>query len=195
MNFKNKYDGIDEYAVRLIKHKAGKLIKQFGFTESDRQDLEQEILFDMFCHLPKFNSNCAQRNTFITHVVEHKIINIIEARKAGVRNYSLCAYSLNECLEGKNGGKVERIETINQDEYLYNMGKLLRPLEELTELTIDIKEVIAGLPPKYRNLCECLKEEKVAEISRNMNISRETIYKYIREIRELFEIIGLKNYF
>ena len=47
MGFENRYDGIDDYAVRLIKHKARQLIGSAGFTESDRDDLEQDLMLDL----------------------------------------------------------------------------------------------------------------------------------------------------
>ena len=34
MGFDNRYEGIDEYAVRIIKHKARQLVGRAGFTES-----------------------------------------------------------------------------------------------------------------------------------------------------------------
>ena len=70
-----------------------------GFTESDRDDLEQEMMLDLLQRLPKYNPDRAQRNTFIARVVEHKIATLIEARKAGLRDYRLCRCSLNDRFE------------------------------------------------------------------------------------------------
>ncbi len=47
MGHDNQYGGIDAYAVRLIKYKARQLIGQAGFTPSDREDIEQELIFDL----------------------------------------------------------------------------------------------------------------------------------------------------
>ncbi|MEZ4600614.1 MAG: sigma-70 family RNA polymerase sigma factor, partial [Syntrophotaleaceae bacterium] len=118
MGFDKRYEGIDEYAVQIIKYKARQLVGRVGFTESDREDLEQEMLMDLLQRLPKYNADRAQRNTFIARVVEHKIATIIEARKAGLRDYRLCNCSLNDRLEDEEGGSVERMETIDQEDYL-----------------------------------------------------------------------------
>ena len=77
MGFENHYEGIDEYAVQLIRYKARQLVGRVGFTESDRDDLEQELMLDLLRRLPKYNPDRAQRNTFIARVVEHKIATII----------------------------------------------------------------------------------------------------------------------
>ena len=47
MGFDKRYEGIDEYAVRIIKYKARQLVGRVGFTESDREDLEQEMILDL----------------------------------------------------------------------------------------------------------------------------------------------------
>lgn len=147
MGFDNRYEGIDEYAVRIIKHKARQLVGRAGFTESDREDLEQEMMLDLLRRLPKYNPDRAQRNTFIARIVEHKVATIIETRKAGMRDYRLCTCSLNDRLEDDEGGSIERLETIDQEEYLRRTGKLSRPAAELRDLSIDLGRVIASLPP------------------------------------------------
>ena len=47
MGNENKYEGLDAYAVRLIKHKARQLVGRAGFVEADRHDLEQDLVIDL----------------------------------------------------------------------------------------------------------------------------------------------------
>lgn len=190
MGIGNRYEGIDEYAVRLIKYKANQLIGKVGFTENDREDLEQELVFDLLCHLPKFNPDRAQLNTFISRVVEHMVIRIIEGRNTDKRDYRLCDYSLNESMEDKDNNQIEYIDTIDQNEYFIKKGRYSRPLEEIVELSIYVRQIITGLPPNLRTLCELLQEETITEISKNRNIPRGTIYESIKKIREMFEDSG-----
>ena len=194
MGYENRYQGIDDYAVRIIKYKARQLVGRVGFTESDRQDLEQEMVFDLLRRLPKFKPERAQRNTFIARVVEHKVATIIEAQKAGMRDYRLCSCSLNDRFENEEGGSVERIDTINQDDYLQRTGKLSRPISDLRGLSIDVRSAVEKLPPELRELCKRLQTESVTEISRDTGIPRGTIYESIKKLRALFEDAGLKDY-
>ncbi len=194
MGYENRYQGIDDYAVRIIKYKARQLVGRVGFTESDRQDLEQEMVFDLLRRLPKFKPERAQRNTFIARVVEHKVATIIEAQKAGMRDYRLCPCSLNDRFENEEGGSVERIDTINQDDYLQRTGNLSRPISDLRGLSIDIRNAVEKLPPELRDLCKRLQVESVTEISRDTGIPRGTIYESIKKLRTLFEDAGLKDY-
>ena len=194
MGYENRYQGIDDYAVRIIKYKARQLVGRVGFTESDRQDLEQEMVFDLLRRLPKFKPERAQRNTFIARVVEHKVATIIEAQKAGMRDYRLCPCSLNDRFENDEGGSVERIDTINQDDYLQRTGKLSRPISDLRGLSIDVRSAVEKLPPELRELCKRLQVESVTDISRDTGIPRGTIYESIKKLRTLFEDAGLKDY-
>lgn len=194
MGYENRYQGIDDYAVQLIKYKARQLVGRVGFTESDREDLEQEMVLDLLRRLPKFDPKRAGRNTFIARIVEHKVATIIEAQKAGMRDYRLCSYSLNDRLEDEEGRSIERMETIDQEDYLRRTGKLSRPMSELRNLSIDLRSAVQTLPPELRELCKRLQTESVTEISRDTGIPRGTIYESIKKLRAIFEDAGLKDY-
>ena len=190
----NQYDGIDGYAVGLIKYKARQLIRQAGFTTSDRDDLEQELILDLLRRRPKYNPKRAQFNTFIARVVEHRVATLIEAQKAGIRDYRRCPFSLNDRFEDAEGRSVERMETIDQEDYLLRTGAQSRPSDELSALALDVAAVLEALPPELRELCRRLKAESVTEISRDTGVPRGTIYESIKKLREIFEDAGLKDY-
>ena len=132
MGVDNSDDGIDPYAAGLIRFKARQLVGKAGFTASDREDIEQELILDLLRRLPKYNPKRAQRNTFIARVVEHRLASLIEAQKAGIRDYRRCRCSLNECLEDADGRSVERVDTFDQEDYLLRTGAQSRPSEELS---------------------------------------------------------------
>ena len=78
MGFDNRYEGIDEYAVRIIKHKARQLVGRAGFTESDREDLEQEMMLDLLRRLPKFDPKRAGQ--FVTDKAYQEVLSGIDNR-------------------------------------------------------------------------------------------------------------------
>ena len=194
MGVDNSDDGIDPYAAGLIRFKARQLVGKAGFTASDREDIEQELILDLLRRLPKYNPKRAQRNTFIARVVEHRLASLIEAQKAGIRDYRRCRCSLNECLEDADGRSVERVDTFDQEDYLLRTGAQSRPSEELSALAIDVAAVLETLPPELRELCQRLKAETVTEISRDTGVPRGTIYESIKKLREIFKDAGLRNY-
>ena len=194
MGVDNSDDGIDPYAAGLIRFKARRLVGQAGFTASDREDIEQELILDLLRRLPKYNPKRAQLNTFIARVVEHRLASLIEAQKAGIRDYRRCRCSLNECFEDADGRSVERVDTFDQEDYLLRTGAQSRPSEELNRLAIDVAAVLETLPPELRELCRRLKAETVTEISRDTGVPRGTIYESIKKLREIFEDAGLRDY-
>ena len=194
MGVDNSDDGIDPYAAGLIRFKARQLVGKAGFTASDREDIEQELRLDLLRRLPKYNPKRAQLNTFIARVVEHRLASLIEAQKAGIRDYRRCRCSLNECFEDADGRSVERVDTFDQEDYLLRTGGQSRPSEELSALAIDVAAVIEGLPHELRNLCRRLMAETVSEISRDTGVPRGTIYESIKKLREIFKDAGLRNY-
>ena len=194
MGFDKHDDGIDPYAVQLIKYKARQLVGQAGFTVSDRDDLEQELVLDLLRRLPKYDPERAQLNTFIARVVEHRVASLIEAQKAGIRDYRRCRCSLNDRFADENGRSVERAETLDQEDYLLRTGAQSRPSDELSALTIDVAVVLETLPPELRELCRRLEAETVTEISRDTGVPRGTIYESIKKLREIFEDARLKDY-
>ena len=194
MGVDNSDDGIDPYAAGLIRFKARQLVGKAGFTASDREDIEQELILDLLRRLPKYNPKRAQRNTFIARVVEHRLASLIEAQKAGIRDYRRCRCSLNERFEDADGRSVERVDTFDQEDYLLRTGGQSMTATELSALAIDVAAVIEGLPHELRNLCRRLKAETVTEISRDTGVPRGTIYESIKKLREIFKDAGLRNY-
>ena len=190
----NQYDGIDPYAVGLIKYKARRLIGQAGFTASDRKDIEQELILDLLRRLPKYDPKRAQHNTFIARVVEHKIATLIEARKAGIRDYRRCRCSLNDRFEDEDGRSVERVETLDQEDYLLCTGAQSRPSDELSALAIDVAVVLETLPPELRELCRRLMRNSITEVSRTTGIPRSTLYELIHKVCAVFEDAGLRDH-
>ena len=193
---RNRYDeGIDPYAVEIIRFKARQLVGQAGFTASDRDDLEQELILDLLRRLPKYAPSRAKRNTFIARVVEHKISTLIEKQTAHKRDYRRCPCSLNERFEEEEEGRsVERAETLDQEDYLLRIGVEPGAAEELRALALDVAAVVETLPPELGDLCRRLKQETVSEISRDTGVSRATLCESVRRLRKIFEDAGLKNY-
>jgi RNA polymerase sigma-70 factor, ECF subfamily len=194
MGFDNYFEGIDEYAAQLIGYKARMLIGHYGFTESDREDLEQELKLDLLKRLSKYDPDRAQLHTFISRLIDHEIASIIEAREAGMRDYRLCTCSLNDTVEDKEGSMIERQETIDQEDCLFLTGRISRSQDELHDLSLDIERVMKRLPPELSELCQRLKIQTKIEISRDTGTPRGKINDNIRKLRIILRDSGFRDY-
>jgi RNA polymerase sigma-70 factor (ECF subfamily) len=178
----------------LITFKAKQLTAHPGFSEADREDLEQELLLDLLRRQPKYDPSRAQNSTFVARVVEHRAATLIEERKAGLRDYRLQAFSLNDHIEDEDGVRCERSETFDLDDYLLRTGRQSRSSDELRDLGIDVHSVVDQLPPKLRDMCQRLMRDSITDVSRETGIPRSTLYGIIDKVRAAFKNAGLEDY-
>jgi len=190
----NRYDGVDPYAVNLIKSRARKLIGHAGFTPADLEDVEQDLMLDLHRRLPQFDPARASRNTFIARIVEHRVVALIDEQKAQSRDYRLNGGSLNDPAENNEDETTERLEMLDEEDYLRRTGAWTGPAEERHNLAFDLGRVLASLTPEQCNLCRRLMMDDVTEIAADQGVSRFRIHRDIRKLRAVFEQADLKKY-
>ena len=193
-NRKNSYAGIDTYAARLIRTKAHQLIGKAGFTENDRQDLQQELMMDLLQRMRHFNPAKAKKATFMTRIVQRHIATLLEARHAQCRDWRLCRRSLNTPHENDSGDTRELIDRVDSQGNLGSSDQETRQ-EAISNLHMDIERVLNSLPEDLRDLCVRLRESNMAEIARETGVARTTLYDKLARIRESFREAKLDNCF
>jgi len=195
MGGRNRYPGIDESTVKLIRFKAKQLCQQPGFCYVDQPDIEQELMIELLLHLHDYDPYKASLRTFATVIVQQKIANLIETQFAQKRDPRAVSGSLNEFVQVEDDGHpVERWTTMDIDEYLQSTGTTNRSREERLDLKIDLEMATSKLPDDLQRLCEFFSEKNITEVSRELNIARSTLYTTVNKIRKLLENAGLKIY-
>ena len=194
MGVKEDREAIHEYAVRITSFKARQLVGKVGFTESDRKDIEQELLCDILRRLPNYDRRRGKMTTFISRVVNHRISTLIEEQTARMRDFRQRAWSLNDPLVAKDGRTYEPAQQINADEYLQRTGKRCRTEAERVELSVDVRALVESLPEDLQDLCHRLSTQSVTDISRETGVPRGTLYDSIVRLRAIFEEAGLQEY-
>lgn len=178
---------LPQYAVTTIHHKAQQLIGKYGFSQSDAEDIEQSLALDLIERLPNFNPAKATLNTFCARVIERQISKLIRHRKQGKRDYRRQSLSLDSHSPFGDESSSDYRESI---EY----GVAARGDEEDADLRIDVTATIARLPEDLKEIACRLRTESVAEVARDMDVPRTTLYGAIERIRLFFESAGLKAY-
>jgi RNA polymerase sigma-70 factor (ECF subfamily) len=190
----NRYEGLDEYAVRLIRRKARQLVGRAGFVEADRHDIEQDMMIDLLRRLPRFDPAIAQRQTFIVRIVEHRVATIIEAQKAGLRDFRRCAGSLDERRADHDGAAGDGPPVLDEKEYLRGTLAAVDRELDLHHLRIDLDRVFSDLPVDLRDLCVRLQASPVGGGAGARGGPRGTLYEAIERLRARFERAGLAVY-
>jgi len=189
MNLRNRFDGIDGHTVRVIQHKAKQLVGHYGFTVSDREDLEQELMLDLLKRLPQFDPKQANRKTFVDRVITHGVASLIACQKAKMRDYRRNGGSLNEKVDSPEGDRVERADLLEAE--TYQPG---RPDEEVCLLKLDVQAIVARLPDELGVLVISLGTRSVTEIAREMGIPRNVLCKRIEKLRQSFGNAAMRKY-
>ena len=107
MGGRNRYHGIDAYAVKLVHMKSQQLCRQPDFSPNDRLDIEQGLMIELAERLPTHDPARATREAFITWVVLQKIADLIRSQRAKKRRIDVEAISLNDLVFTSEPGSLE----------------------------------------------------------------------------------------
>jgi RNA polymerase sigma-70 factor (ECF subfamily) len=184
---------LDRFTHGIVRRKVKQLIGRAGFTQQDREDLEQELLLRVLQSLPSFDPKQAHRNKFVTAVVERHVATILRNKRAEKRNDQLVA-SINVTVEVEGLGAVELAQTVSEDELAARLGRKRRSAEDLANLALDIAAVIAAMPKEWQELAERRKTQSMQEISDALGIPRTTLNETMQLITGRFKRAGLREY-
>lgn len=188
------FEGLDDYAVNLIRYKTRRLIGQAGYTRSDQEDIEQDLSLHLRRQLPKHNARKGTLKTFINTVLDNKIRTMVSARLTSQYDFRQHDYSVDEMIEANTGDVVSRAEAIDAEEYLMATGRLNRRVLEAVELRLDVRCAVSRLPADLRNLCARLHEQTIVDIAREDGVSRHKIDELRCRIGQVFLEHGLDRY-
>ena len=177
--------GINDYAARLIKFKARQIARKPGFSQSDREDVEQSLILDLLKRLPDFDPAKAALNTFIDRIVNRKVASLLRHHKAEKRSRQREECSLNDPVLDADGRVVDRHQTTPEAS-----GDWLRR----REMQQDIATVLERLPETLRLIAMKRVRGTIASIAREQGISRGTVTRHIEALRRACEDAGLRDY-
>lgn len=184
---------LGNFEYGIIKRKVRQIIGCAGYTNQDREDLEQLLLTRLVHRLPSFDPTKAHWKSFVTVVVERSAATIIRDARAEKRG----RHSVRSLQERINVGGHETIDlsaAISERALFTRRGLAPRSAEECRQLQLDVNQAVASLPEPLRLLAERLKTQSIAAIARELGIPRTTLNSRMRQIRRRFEEAGLRIY-
>ena len=184
---------LDRFTLDQVRRKANQLVGRAGFTYQDKEDLEQELIARVLQSLRSFDPRRGHRNAFITTVVERYAKNILRNKQAAKRDYRRVS-SINVMINIDGETPVELAHLITQRELDARRRRHPRSDLELAELALDVATAIESLPDDLRGLAERCLTRNVSQVAQDTGIPRTTLQRPVREIRQRFEKMDLKNY-
>lgn len=190
----NNQQQLPEYAMNTIRHKARQLVGNYGYTESDVEDIEQALALDLIERLPRFNPEKASLNTFCARVIDRQISKIVRHRKREKRDYRRESTHLNAPVGSGGDDESSYVDVFDGGANLHHSKVGMPDHEDETALRLDVEATIERLPEDLKPIAECLRTENVLQASRTLGMPRSTLIDAIKRIRLFFEGAGLKVY-
>ncbi len=153
-------------------------------------DLVQDVILHWWEQRRRYSSERgASPQTFMRRVVEKKLLDISRRERAGKRRGERYAASLSEELGPDDGTTLE--DMVPDD----SPGTELGRAAEETELRLQVQRVFKLLSVRQQELAlELSRGMKIAEISRQLNVPRSTLYDELARIQEMFRNEGLEEF-
>jgi len=149
-------------ARRSAEVRAAAVVSGVPFANVDREDLQQEALMGVWRELGRFDSSRASLRTFVERVVHSKIASALRSQGRPLRICDLDA-----------------------------LPDLAVPPNESVDLRTDVARALTALRAGDRKLALLLADHTPTEASRQLHVSRSTVYEGIRRIRIAFIAAGL----
>ena len=184
----------DKFTRDLVERKARRLVGKYGFTEIDRDDIEQNIYMRVLQSWPNYKADEGHHHCFVTAVIERYVANIVRDRCAAKR-YDGATVLLSTPLTEASGESLSVSHAISDGAKDRHLGRRRRTDTELSQLRLDLAAAIDALPDQLKQLVELRKTLTITEIAEKFSVARTTVSSWFRKIREHFEEAGLAEYF
>lgn len=190
----NIHDELD-FASRIIRRIATRMIGKTGLVEADIPDLQQDLWLELLSRVPNFRADRGSPRAFITLVVRNKRASILTERMAAKRGNGVPCLSLDFEQEDDDGVPVAFHETISVDDYLQRTRGTIRSEKDRRDLALDVRKVVAKLPSHDRVVCLLLIDRDVCDIAKVIGLPRSTLRDLIKKLRIICDQAEFKKYF
>ena len=164
------------YATWFAKRKSFELVGHFGFTKSDQDDLEQQLLLSLMERWPKFNPAECSANEFISWAIGRAVRDLVREQQS--RNEHLPT----EC------DPIE--DVIGDEEELLPPQCVQADHAPAVDLSVDVAKALAHLPSEVRNTAQRLMVNNVSDVARELGVSRRAVRNRVKVIREALVAVG-----
>jgi len=162
-----------QYARTLIRVKARQLIRQPGFSRSDQDDIEQDLLLHLLGQVEHFDPTRGSFNTFVARVVDSAVAMLVRERRRQKRTPAGDAIlqSLEVMVDEPDGPPSPLWSIIGTPDLDRRTGAETRSAESIREQTEAIEHAIRTLPPDLRQICQSLRDRNRTDTARELGLS------------------------
>jgi len=182
---------LPEFAVKLARSRARELARRGIVQAYERRDIEQHLLCELWRRWHRFDGSRGGLPGFVVRVIDNSAADLIGRHAAPGRVLPLQFVSLHEDVCDDDGDVATVGDSLSEDQALWQV-----PANEFdaADLRVDLGRAVARLPSCLQNLCRRLSSQCVAEIARDTETSRSSVYRSVAAIRQSFLEAGLHLY-
>lgn len=160
-----------------IRFTVRQMISQYGFPQSDRDDLASELTLAILQAEPNYDAERSKPATFIAMILRHQVLTLIRRRKSQVRVDPLddeCMLDVPVGIEGTISGICDT--SSGTDNSFNATGN--------ADIRFDFENAWSQLTPFHRQVClQLWQGETIQTISQKYGISRTSLYRQLDGIR------------
>lgn len=138
------------------------------FRSMDVEDLEQELMCEIFACIDRFDERCRELEHFVRKVLNRRCATLIETYTRKKRD-SVIKFS-------------EYYDELRNE----NVDDCFEQYSITFEKRKEIQRLVDEMPIKYRLMCVLSKGHNLAEIARIMGLSHATVHRDLKSICFLF---------
>lgn len=172
---------LDVRTLRHIRKAAARLARTGSVPGMDREDIEQDLILDLWHRRRAFDPSLASFRTFADRIVAHRIATLTSptARTQAERN-------------------MVWLDALTGDDESSTLANRLCDPNDPTEidlaLALDVRQFVAALTPALQSCCAILNEPNISEAARIAGLRRSAVYERAARLRVLAAASGLKDY-
>jgi DNA-directed RNA polymerase specialized sigma24 family protein len=176
--------GVDPRVLKHIRTTARRLTGDKAIPGMDAQDIEQDLVLDLWRRRAAFDPSRATFRTFADRVVAHRVATLTgpTVRLAAER----ATLSLDLPAANDDGDATLADILSDPDEPA--------DLDEQHGLRLDVRRFVAGLTPALKRCCAILLAPNVTEAAAAAGLHRSSVYESAQRLRRLAAAAGLQDY-
>ncbi|MFI4912683.1 MAG: hypothetical protein ACIAQZ_13545 [Sedimentisphaeraceae bacterium JB056] len=184
-------------AKKCVESKGAFLASRGDISKDDIEDIKQQLYMHLIIQKDKFDASKAQVSTFIKHVVEKKLFNILRSKYNGKKTVDQGCLSLNIVVarDDIQGANLTLEQCISNQEYQRFHQNNSDDFADTINRKIDIKNIIENLPSEQKQACMLILEgNSISQAAKKMHLGRSNFYKrIIWPLREYFKLQGISK--
>ena len=177
--------------LRFVREQSRRLVRQLNRSHLSAEDVEQEILLDLWQRWNRFDAARSQERTFVRRVVRNKLVELARYHNRKKRGRGTRVLSLDRLLECNSGSHDEAAG--HDDPFLDH--PLADPnVKKRTELAVDMTAALSDLPEDLHELCKRLGKYSRREVRGQLGLTKHALQQEISKLREHFSAAGLHRH-